>query len=92
MKQMIAGPGPETPQERRRRIGLEAAIKRRARSRYRIQINLPRRDAGDGIWPAACSLPFLCGTADEAWRYIELTNPFKRFPEARSISVEHVAL
>lgn len=77
----------ETPQERRRRVSLENAIKRRATQRYRIQINLPRRDASDGIWPAF-SLPFQCTTPYEAWNYIRRTNPFKRFPEARSISVE----
>jgi hypothetical protein len=80
----------ETTQERRRRVGLENAIKRRALARYRIQINLPGGHVAGGQW-AACSLPFQCSTAQEAWSYIEKVNPFKRFPEARSISVEHCA-
>lgn len=79
---------PETPKERRRRIGLENAIKRRNKSRYRIQVNLPGGHVAGGQW-AACSLPFQCSTKEEAWAYLEKVDVFKRFPEARSLSVEH---
>jgi hypothetical protein len=81
----------ETRQERRKRIGLENSIKRRARARYRIQVNLPGGHVANGQW-AAASLPFLCSTSQEAWDYIEKVNPFRFFPEARSLSVEYVQL
>lgn len=79
---------PETPQERRRRIGLESAIKRRARNRYAIQVNL-HGPHEDGIWPRAW-LPFTATTAAELWDYLERVNVFAAFPNARSISVELV--
>lgn len=63
-------------------------IKRREKSRYRIQVNLPGGHVADGQW-AACSLPFLCSTKEEAQAYIEKVNLWKTFPEARSISIEH---
>jgi len=78
----------ETPQARRRRIGLESAIKRRARSRYRIQINLS--GAHDGKVFSACSVPFVFTTKGEAWAYMEKINPMKFFRNARSASVEFV--
>jgi hypothetical protein len=78
----------ETPKERRRRIGLEGAIKRRFKSSYRIQVNLTGGHVAGGQW-AAASLPFQCSTAEEAWGYLAKVDVFKRFPEARSISVEH---
>lgn len=65
----------ETSRERRRRIGLESAIKRRLRARYRIQINLAGPHDGK-IFPA-CSLPFVCRSAAEAWEYMEKVNPMK---------------
>jgi len=81
----------ETPYERRKRISLENAIKRRARNRYRIQIGLSGPHDGT-IFPA-CSIPFLFSTADEAWDYANEVNPMKCFPmNARSLSVEHVRL
>lgn len=76
----------ETPQERRRRVGLESAIKRRLRALYRIQINL--KGPNDGRIYPACSLPFVCRSKDEAWTYMEKVNPMKFFPNARSASVE----
>lgn len=78
----------ETPQERRRRVGMENVIKRRARARYRIQINL--KGPNDGRVFPACSLPFLCATSDEAWAYLTKINPMRFFPNARSASVEFV--
>jgi hypothetical protein len=78
----------ETVQDRRRRIELESAIKRRYRVRYRIQINL--KGPHDGRIFPACSLPFVCSTKNEAWAYMEKVNPMKFFPNARSASVEFV--
>lgn len=83
----------ETPQEKRRRVGIENAVKRRARSRYRIQINL-HGDGVDRIEPRRplvypkCSLPFQFTTKCEAWGYMEKIDPMKFFPDARSASVE----
>ena len=79
----------ETPKERRSRMELERGIKRRMKTRYRIQINLCGGHVAHGKW-AAASLPFFFVTAAEAWAYAEKINPMKFFPEARSLSVEYI--
>lgn len=78
----------ETPWERRRRIGLENAIKRRTQARYAIEIHLAGPSDGK-IYPKVW-LAFQFPTADEAWGYMEKINPMKFFPAARSASVECV--
>lgn len=78
----------ETPQERRRRLALERAIKRRARARYAIQINLSGPNDGK-IYPM-CWLTFVCRSKEDAWDYLNKVNPMKFFPNARSASVEYI--
>jgi hypothetical protein len=78
----------ESPKEHRRRVGLEHAIRRRANTRYRVQINL--KGPNDGRVYPACSLPIVFVAAHEAWSYMEAVNPMKFFPLARSASVERV--
>lgn len=85
-----AGVYVETQQERRRRVGLEGAIKRRARTRYAIQINL--KGPNDGKIYPMCWLPFRCATAADAWDYMDKIDPMKFFPNARSASVETIWL
>ncbi len=78
----------ETDKERRRRQGLERAIKRRMRDRYAIEIQLIGPSDGK-IWPKVW-LPFLFPTSQEAWDYMKEVKPMKFFENWRSASVEYV--